>query len=618
MTVTGLDSRDLQGVTERRKRRLAALHQKLAGSDDGRPWWPLAVRRLSVGQRMDMAEDSDYLAHWMEAERRKVVGSVEYFTEAYGHVQPERQGALPIPFELWPMVKAAAERAMGARSQREVLEAFVADNVVVVLKARQLGLTWLALHFAFWLMGFEPELVRAKVLALSKREEDAKKLLRRLRRINALLPPYLRLIEDRETRGSLTHFKLEGRGEAISLTSTPDAARTEQADLFLWDEAAFARNRTFGETWTSALPTLGSLSKAIVISTGNGPAEVIGDGQGFAKLFLQAAGLSDGEDVPDMPMRAVFLPDDVDPRRDDDYRRRERSKFLSQTDFEQEHALTMDQALAGKQGTKVYPLDGIAAAVELGEYFDGLLAAGEMPPPANSTAEMDDDCIAPGGDWGRYSALLTIWELEAGGVYVPPGELLNEPGDAEPGKITRDFHAGLIANGVQQATRDAPLWPLIGELRYDAAGAQAALTFLSVVEGDPALRRQWMMIHTNAPDRPYEAPFRKVPFGEAVAGGRGKGWKSFTIDYLWWLFDRTAKEMAKPEGERDLRSVIAISRRNKVLLRQLRGLEYLDDGTGRVKKVDDHGPDALIAGTAIIAAANAPRLPDAEMEPATA
>jgi hypothetical protein len=82
---------------------------------------------------------------------------------------------------------------------------------------------------------------------------------------------------------------------------------------------------------------------------------------------------------------------------------------------------------------------------------------------------------------------------------------------------------------------------------------------------------------------------RTVPVRFNAYKGEGK-------DYLQRLFLRAA------EGERV--QVIAISPRCVVLLRQLRGLELVDDGSGRIKKGDDHGPDSLIAGAAPIAVAH--------------
>lgn len=581
-------------MRERRLRRLARFHALIQGDDDGRAWWPLAIRRLPLAQRLDMAEDGAYMDHWAEAERRRADADMPYFVEAYGHVAAAVQGAPPIPFKLWPPVESAAERCIGARCQREVLEAFLAENLLVVLKARQLGLTWLALHFAYWLMARNPETPRAKVLALSKKEDDATKLLRRLRRINALLPPYMALAEDKDTRGSLTRYKLAGRGECQSLVSNPDAARSEQADLFLWDEAAFTRNQGFEDTWTAAESTLGDFGRAILISTGNGSEEVPGDGQGFAQLFGKALVGEDG-------MRAIFLPDDVHPARNEEWAQRARKRYLTEERFQAEHPLVVSEALQGKQGAKVYPLDGIAAAAQLGAEFDARLAAGKLPAPTG----VADGMLAVGIDWGQFSHMLPVWELEDGGLYIPPGEHASFAMEVSE-------KSGAFLDGVRELVQSngdgKKLWPPIGVARFDAAGVEQMRSFVNYVVARPKVREAWVVRRSRSPRVPLRLKLTPVPFGaEPKSGGgtRRGTYKSESIEYLRFLFGRSRQ--AVQGGERW--GIIAISPRNKELLRQLRGLEFLDDGTGRIKKADDHGPDALIAGVAPIAAEHRDRLP---------
>lgn len=594
LSPTGLEPDDVAHLNSRRLRRLARWHNSVAGSDDGRPWWPAAIRRLPLEQRIELAEDAEYHQHWMRGEQLRVADDVAYFVEGYGSIRPERAGAVPIPFELWPLVEAAAELCVGARTQREVLELFVREQIVVVLKARQLGLTWLALHYALWMMGYNPELPRARVLALSKKEDDATDLLGRMRGISKLLPPYLRIPEDRETRGSLSRYKLQGRGSARSLVSNPDAPRSEQADVFLWDEAAFARNRSFDDTWQAALPTLGDHGKAILISTGNGPEETPGDGQGFAITFGKALAAEDG-------MVAVFLPDAVNPQRTDAWRERRARKFVSQASFEAEHPQTVDQALQGKQGDKVYPLAGIAAAAKLGIEFDERLREGDLPLPTG----LSDGLIDPGLDWGVYTHLLTIWELEGGGIYVPPGAVasFNEEVSDKTLQYIRN-----VRELVQEPYSDGGLTPRLGQARFDAAGIEQMRTFIGLVQGGlpdaktgevfpvrPDVQRSWDMVRVQHPTVPRRIRTLAVPFNK---------YKAETMEYLTWLFNRSAR--AVQGGPRW--GIIVISPTNKELLRQLRGLEYEDDGSGRIVKYDDHGPDALVAGGAPIAAANRARI----------
>ncbi len=60
-----------------------------------------------------------------------------------------------------------------------------ASRKLVILKARQLGISWLCLSYALWLMLFQAP---ATILLFSLREEEAKELLWRLRGMYERLP----------------------------------------------------------------------------------------------------------------------------------------------------------------------------------------------------------------------------------------------------------------------------------------------------------------------------------------------------------------------------------------------------------------------------------------------
>jgi hypothetical protein len=82
-----------------------------------------------------------------------------------------------IPFNLWT-------------EQQDVAEILTVDRLVVILKARQLGMTWLVLAYALWLMLFHPA---ATVLLFSLRDTEAVYLLStdRLKGMYKRLPAWL-------------------------------------------------------------------------------------------------------------------------------------------------------------------------------------------------------------------------------------------------------------------------------------------------------------------------------------------------------------------------------------------------------------------------------------------
>lgn len=87
-----------------------------------------------------------------------------YFVENYGHIEDHDAEELIQPFTLWD-------------GQRKALRVFASERRVVVLKARQLGFTWLALHEGARLIAL---ISGRTVVGLSRSEEEAKELVRRM------------------------------------------------------------------------------------------------------------------------------------------------------------------------------------------------------------------------------------------------------------------------------------------------------------------------------------------------------------------------------------------------------------------------------------------------------
>lgn len=570
LTPTGLTVDDLAGVSQVEKSALWAWMTEVAGNDDGRPWWPYAIRKMPVEDRLALAMDPILFAAWRVRERRRVERDPVYFTTHYGSVQPE--SGSPIPFLLWDH---EPDGAIGAKSQEDAVRQFRLHLRIIILKARQLGLTWAALHDAVHVLAFDQATPNARVLALSKHGGDASKLLERARKIIMLLPEFLRPREDVKTRESKTELQLVGRGKMVSLAGSPAAARMETATLVLLDEFAHIKNKGAEDTWTAVIPTMGRRGRAIIIFTGNGPAETPGDGQTAARLWQRAR---EGDEGAAGPLHPIFLPSSSDPTRTPEWHAERRKEFLNPEDFEAEYAETEDQALAGKSGDKVYPPSGISAAVMRGRELDRQLWDGSIAEPAGGL-------IHATADFGEATHLLPLWPLEGGGLYVPPGEVV---GGGYNGMTVRDGVDALHENISEwQLNADDEPWVLIGELRYDSAGVESARTFCEVVEEQYVDRWEY----THRVDRRVGGRIR-TPRRHSVAFGKFKG---TAIDYLRYLFKRTA------DGE--MTGIIAISPENKELIRQLRGYELKDDDSGKTEKGDDHGPDSLAAGAKPIAVA---------------
>ncbi len=113
-------------------------------------------------------------------EFRKCKRSFAYFADTYCHILADEGGGPGAwtPFRLWP-------------EQIRLARVLQAERLVIVLKARQLGLTWLVLAFVLWLVLFYPV---AQVLLFSRRDDEAVDLLKtRLRGMYDHLPTWLKV-----------------------------------------------------------------------------------------------------------------------------------------------------------------------------------------------------------------------------------------------------------------------------------------------------------------------------------------------------------------------------------------------------------------------------------------
>ena len=98
-----------------------------------------------------------------KAEAKYCMEHPAYFVETYVHIEDKDAAELIVPFKLWD-------------GQKKALQAFANDRLIVVLKARQLGFTWLALAEASRLLALN---TGRTVVGLSRTEDEAKELVRR-------------------------------------------------------------------------------------------------------------------------------------------------------------------------------------------------------------------------------------------------------------------------------------------------------------------------------------------------------------------------------------------------------------------------------------------------------
>ena len=267
----------------------------------------------------------------VEVETKRIMGDCEAFIDTYGYVQdPDSEGGIS-PFKLWP-------------EQKRALKEIQAHRLNIVLKARQLGLTWLCLWYALWCMLKNSGFV---VVALSRRDEDSKELVSRLAFSLKQLPKWL-VIEGKEpipgydglvwssTAHEIVIHRTGGeKSRFIAMPAAQDSGRSFTAALVILDEWAF--QQWAEEIWTAAYPTINRPTGGKVIGLSTAKRLTL-----FHEIWEKAL---------DFGFHRTFLSWRADPRRTDDWYEQTKKALASGQKYLQEYPATPEEAFSAGEGT---------------------------------------------------------------------------------------------------------------------------------------------------------------------------------------------------------------------------------------------------------------------------
>lgn len=191
-------------------------------------------------------------------EYSRIVADEWYFLEEYVTIT-DRPTGMVIPFIPWPHL-------------RDTYDAYKANSRIIILKARQVGISWfwaaIALHMAL----FRPH---AYVIFVSIGKEEAESLMKKCKEIWERLPAWLRIPLGKDNDEEMTFPVMDSR-----LVSFPARYRRgESPSLVVLDEMAF--HEYDRENWSALIPSV-ERSKLVCISTAWGKTNL------FYDLFTKA------------------------------------------------------------------------------------------------------------------------------------------------------------------------------------------------------------------------------------------------------------------------------------------------------------------------------------------
>lgn len=220
-----------------------------------------------------------------------------YFVHNYCNIY-DATLATWVPFHLW-------------KKQVEVLKDLEEHRLVIILKARQLGQTWLVLCFALWLMLFKPAVT---ILLFSRRDDEAQYLLERLRGIYARLPAWA---QSRRVLVSNDHEWSLSNGSVVYAFPTT-AGDSYTASMAIVDEADLVPNLDF--LMNAVKPTIDAGGRMILLSRSNKD-----EPQSTFKRIYRAAKAGES------PWHSIFLPWYSHPKRDQVWYEEQKRDVLART-----------------------------------------------------------------------------------------------------------------------------------------------------------------------------------------------------------------------------------------------------------------------------------------------
>lgn len=208
--------------------------------------------------------------------------------------------------------------------QEGMLELWTEERLVCVLKARQLGVSWLVAVYVLWVALFRPS-QRILLVSIDQRESD--KLLDKVKFVLKKLPDWLKPPASLVTQNTRIVKFLAHDSEIEALPSTGKVGRSRAASVVVLDEHAHQDNAD--DIFVAIEPTI-EHGQMLSVSTANGLGVL------HTRLYKGAVEGGNG-------FTPVFVPWMAHPDRDEEWERGERAR-LSATEqpqlFEQEYPAT--------------------------------------------------------------------------------------------------------------------------------------------------------------------------------------------------------------------------------------------------------------------------------------
>jgi len=249
-----------------------------------------------------MADQQTNIKEIIKQEYIKCAKDPIYFFRKYAYISHPIKGR--VLFHLYPF-------------QETVLKEINDNRFSIINKSRQLGISTLTAGISLHKMLFNKD---KTVLCIATKQETAKGMVEKVQFMYNNLPSWFRGNQKPISDNKLS-LKLANGSQIVATSAASDAGRSYAVSLLIVDEAAFIEG--IDKIYTSIKPTIATGGGIIALSSPNGV------GNWFHKMYTEA-------EIGRNDFKAIKLPWDLHPDRDEAWEQRERSN-MSPREFAQEY-----------------------------------------------------------------------------------------------------------------------------------------------------------------------------------------------------------------------------------------------------------------------------------------
>lgn len=254
----------------------------------------------------------------------KVAHAFMFFLDEYVFIEDKEKNCA-IKLELWP-------------SQREIINKLTDEQLLMLLKTRQVGLTWLSAALVLWLAITRPLHL---TIIISASEDHAIEFLNRVYFILDRLPAWLvppikartkQLLEFQHNKGLISSVK--------SMPTIEMGAESKTPNLLIIDEAHTIRN--VGSIYNASYPGIEQAKGRVIIIANSVKG---GAGWGFVRDLYTSSmkGIN--------KFKRIFLPWMAHPGRPKDFREQMKIAGMNEEDIIEHYPETEAEALAAATGS---------------------------------------------------------------------------------------------------------------------------------------------------------------------------------------------------------------------------------------------------------------------------